>query len=61
LYRNGNDYVGWHADNEPELGGQPFIASLMFGAERQFEFRHKKSSENGRIFNTIGCIVFQSI
>lgn len=26
LYRNGDDYVGWHSDNEPELGGQPFIA-----------------------------------
>ncbi|MBL6987407.1 MAG: alpha-ketoglutarate-dependent dioxygenase AlkB, partial [Methylobacter sp.] len=33
LYRNGEDYVGWHADNEPELGEQPFIASLTFGAE----------------------------
>jgi len=74
LYRNGNDYVGWHSDNEPELGEQPFIASLTFGAERQFEFRHKQSSENGRvllrsgtllimqpIFNTIGCTAFQSI
>jgi alkylated DNA repair dioxygenase AlkB len=49
LYRNGGDYVGWHADNEPELGEQPFIASLTFGAERQFAFRHKKSSEQGQI------------
>lgn len=49
LYRNGDDYVGWHADNEPELGDRPFIASLTFGAERQFAFRHKKSSEHGRI------------
>jgi alkylated DNA repair dioxygenase AlkB len=48
LYRNGDDYVGWHADNEAELGQQPFIASLTFGAERQFAFRHKKSSENGQ-------------
>ncbi len=57
LYRNGNDYVGWHADNEPELGEQPFIASLTFGAERQFEFRHKKSSENGRVLLRSGTLL----
>ena len=57
LYRNGNDYVGWHSDNEPELGEQPFIASLTFGAERQFEFRHKKSSENGRFLLRSGTLL----
>ena len=57
LYRNGDDYVGWHSDNEPELGEQPFIASLTFGAERQFEFRHKKSSENGRILLRSGTLL----
>ncbi|TAK60792.1 alpha-ketoglutarate-dependent dioxygenase AlkB [Methylobacter sp.] len=57
LYRNGNDYVGWHSDNEQELGEQPFIASLTFGAERQFEFRHKKSSENGRILLRRGTLL----
>ena len=57
LYRNGDDYVGWHADNEPELGEQPFIASLTFGAERQFEFRHKTSSENGRLLLRSGTLL----
>jgi alkylated DNA repair dioxygenase AlkB len=57
LYRNGDDYVGWHSDNEPELGEQPFIASLTFGAERQFEFRHKKSSENGRLLLRSGALL----
>jgi len=57
LYRNGDDYVGWHSDNEPELGERPFIASLTFGAERQFEFRHKKSSENGRILLRSGTLL----
>jgi len=57
LYRNGADYVGWHADNERELGEQPFIASLTFGAERQFEFRHKKSSASGRISLQSGTLV----
>jgi len=57
LYRNGNDYVGWHSDNEPELGEQPFIASLTFGAERQFEFRRKQSSENGRVLLRSGTLL----
>ncbi|MGZ5028270.1 MAG: alpha-ketoglutarate-dependent dioxygenase AlkB family protein [Methylobacter sp.] len=56
-YRNGNDYVGWHSDNEPELGGQPVIASLTFGAERQFEFRHKQSSEHGRVLLRSGTLL----
>lgn len=57
LYRNGNDYVGWHADNEQELGEQPFIASLTLGVERQFAFRHKKSSENGRLSLRSGTLL----
>ncbi len=57
LYRNGADYVGWHADNERELGEKPFIASLTFGAERQFEFRHKKSSASGRISLQSGTLL----
>ncbi len=57
LYRNGEDYVGWHADNEPELGEQPFIASLTFGVERQFCFRHKKTSETGRILLRSGTLL----
>jgi alkylated DNA repair dioxygenase AlkB len=57
LYRNGCDYVGWHADNETELGEQPFIASLTFGAVRQFEFRHKKSSQHGRVLLRSGTLL----
>lgn len=39
-YRNGNDSNGWHADNEKELGVNPIIASLSFGAERTFQLKH---------------------
>jgi alkylated DNA repair dioxygenase AlkB len=39
-YRNGNDSNGWHADNEKELGLNPVIASLSFGAERTFQLKH---------------------
>ena len=35
-YRNGEDHLHWHADDEPELGHNPIIASLNFGAERDF-------------------------
>jgi len=39
LYRDGSDSMGWHADDEPELGHQPVIASLSLGAERDFVMR----------------------
>lgn len=39
LYRNGEDSVSWHADDEPELGAEPVIASLSFGATRAFKVR----------------------
>lgn len=38
-YRDGNDAMGWHADDEPELGESPIIASLSLGAERLFAFK----------------------
>jgi alkylated DNA repair dioxygenase AlkB len=42
LYRNGNDSVAWHADDEPELGINPLIASVSFGQQRRFDVRHKQ-------------------
>ncbi|WP_395047373.1 alpha-ketoglutarate-dependent dioxygenase AlkB family protein [Flavobacterium sp.] len=39
-YRNGQDSNGWHADNEKELGRNPIIASISFGAERIFQLKH---------------------
>lgn len=45
LYRNGQDSMGWHADKEPELGTNPYIASLSFGATRLFKFRHLKTKD----------------
>lgn len=43
LYRDGRDSVGWHSDDEPELGGP--IASVSFGAVRRFVLRHKKRKD----------------
>jgi alkylated DNA repair dioxygenase AlkB len=39
-YRNGNDSVSWHRDNEKVLRVNPVIASVSFGAARTFKFRH---------------------
>ena len=39
LYRDGRDSMGWHADDEPELGPAPVIASLSLGAVRRFRLR----------------------
>jgi alkylated DNA repair dioxygenase AlkB len=41
LYRHGQDSMGWHSDDEPELGQNPIIASLSLGQERPFSFRHR--------------------
>jgi alkylated DNA repair dioxygenase AlkB len=40
-YRNGNDSVAWHSDDEPELGPDPQIASLSFGIARRFDLKHR--------------------
>jgi alkylated DNA repair dioxygenase AlkB len=41
LYRDGQDSMGWHADDERELGEKPIIASVSLGATRKFQMRHK--------------------
>ena len=41
LYRDGEDYMGWHQDNEKELGNNPAIASISFGATRTFQLYYK--------------------
>ena len=45
LYRNGKDSNGWHADNEPELGKNPVIASISLGEERYFHLKHRQHKE----------------
>jgi alkylated DNA repair dioxygenase AlkB len=42
LYRDGRDGMGWHADDEPELGPEPVIASVSLGAVRRFCLRHRR-------------------
>lgn len=45
LYRDGNDSMGCHADDEKELGLNPVIASLSLGDERLFKLHHKTTKE----------------
>lgn len=48
-YRDGQDHVNWHADDEPELGDAPIIASMSLGATREFQYRHKQNDERGSL------------
>lgn len=47
-YRDGNDSVSWHADDEVELGINPVIASISLGATRTFKLKHKTEKYLGR-------------
>lgn len=49
LYRDENDSMGLHSDNEKELGDQPLIASLSLGEARPFIFRHKTEKTKVKI------------
>ncbi|HLM54443.1 MAG TPA: alpha-ketoglutarate-dependent dioxygenase AlkB, partial [Pseudoxanthomonas sp.] len=41
LYRSGRDAMGWHSDDERELGPEPVIASLSLGAARRFVLKSR--------------------
>ncbi|WP_017257298.1 alpha-ketoglutarate-dependent dioxygenase AlkB family protein [Pedobacter arcticus] len=45
LYHNGDEGMAWHSDDEKSLGKNTAIASLSFGAERKFAFKHKKTKQ----------------
>jgi alkylated DNA repair dioxygenase AlkB len=48
LYRDGHDSMGWHSDDERELGAQPVIASLSLGAVRRFRLKSRRGQESAR-------------
>ena len=41
-YRDGQDSMGWHSDDEKELGNNPVIGSVSFGSSRKFMLKHKR-------------------
>ncbi|MEZ9898532.1 alpha-ketoglutarate-dependent dioxygenase AlkB family protein [Vibrio breoganii] len=45
LYRDGQDHMGWHSDDEKSLGTAPIIASLSLGASRRFILKHKQTKQ----------------
>ena len=45
LYRDGRDSMGWHSDDETELGVNPSIASVSLGEPRRFRLRHKTDKD----------------
>lgn len=59
-YRNGRDSMGMHSDDEPELGPEPAIASLSYGATRNFILRHKHSKTTLRLPLGDGSLLLMS-
>ncbi len=61
FYRNGSDSMGWHADNERELGQNPVIASVNFGESRRFLIRKKEDkSQKLEFLLTHGSLLIMS-
>jgi len=56
-YRNGDDSMGMHSDDEPELGPDPLIASLSYGAARTFILRRKRDKKTVKIDLTDGSLL----
>jgi alkylated DNA repair dioxygenase AlkB len=57
-YRDGRDSMGMHSDDEAELGPEPAIASLSFGAARTFVLRHKRTKETLKLPLGDGSLLF---
>jgi alkylated DNA repair dioxygenase AlkB len=59
-YRNERDSMGMHSDDEPELGPEPAIASVSFGAMRTFVLRHKRSKRTLKLDLTDGSVLLMA-
>jgi len=57
LYHNGTEGMAWHSDGEKDLKRNGAIASLSFGAERKFSFKHKQSKETISLILQHGSLV----
>jgi len=57
LYHNGSEGMAWHSDGEKDLKKNGAIASLSFGAERKFTFKHKKTKDNVAIYLQHGSLL----
>ena len=59
-YRDGADSMGMHSDDEPELGPNPAIASVSFGAVRTFILRHKRTKHTLKVDLTSGSLLLMA-
>ena len=57
LYHDGNEGMAWHSDDEKELKKEGCIASLSFGAERRFLFKHRNTKEKIAVFLENGSLL----
>ncbi len=60
LYHHGDEGMGWHADNEKELGSEPNIAVVSLGAERKFKLKHRETKEVVNIMLGCGSLLIMS-
>jgi len=56
-YRDGRDSMGWHSDDEAELGPRPLVASISLGAERRFLVRRKGASRSAEFLLECGSLL----
>ena len=57
LYHTGEEGMAWHRDDETDLKKNGAIASLSFGAERKFAFKHKQSKEKVELYLEHGSLL----
>ena len=57
LYHDGNEGLGWHSDDEDTIVPHSAIASVSFGAERRFEFRHRTTKDKGSLILEHGSLL----
>jgi alkylated DNA repair dioxygenase AlkB len=57
LYHAGEEGMGWHSDDEKELKKDGAIASLSLGAERKFQFKHKRTNDQVDVFLEHGSML----
>lgn len=57
LYHDGNEGMAWHSDGEKDLKKNSAIASLSFGSERKFAFKHKETKEKVELILEHGSLL----
>lgn len=60
LYHSGEEGMAWHSDGEPDLKKNGAIASMSFGAERKFSFKHKQSGERVDVLLEHGSLLLMA-